>query len=338
MKKILAIFILSFTVFAVNIDNVEAGRSSKDTNMAIGFERYYGLDNNQELQDRINSLGQELIAKNNLSKDDFTFKVINSSEINAVTLPGGYIYLFRGLVDFMPTDEELMVVIGHEMGHVMGNHLARREREQLLATVIGAILAGPEGAIAANAALASLPAYGQRDEREADDSSFNYMIKAKMNPYALLVVMNKLGDTETSGVRSNFAQHPEPSERAKRIKKYIDQMNISPKVLEDGSSAIVKEDNWEFVIGQPDGVNKPLYRAWLLAGNLYSIALLEAPVADKFIVVEEKNQAKIFYDDRLIYTVCTMDVLQEEETFSSKAAEYVESLRTWAKNRNHLVK
>lgn len=333
MKNFLAIFILCLSIFAINVENAEAGRSKADTNRALGFERYYGLLHDQEMQKRIDGIGQRLIAANNLSPDDFSFKVINSGEINAVTLPGGYIYVFKGLIDFMPTDEELAGVIGHEMGHVMGNHLARREREQLLTTIIGSILAGPEGAIAANAALASLPAYGQRDEREADDSGFEYMVKAKMNPYALLVVMNKLGDTETSGIRSNFAQHPEPATRAERIRKYVEQMDIEPKVIESGSSAIVKDGTWEFIIGQPDGPNKPLYRAWLLAGNLYTITLSETPVADKFIVVEEQNQAQIYYGENLIYTIGAMDTLKDGETFSNKAAIYVESLRTWANSK-----
>lgn len=334
MKKVLAIFILFLSVFTINSENIEAGRSKADTDRALSFERYYGLVHDKEMQKRIDDIGQRLIAANNLSPDDFTFKVINSSEINAVTLPGGYIYVFKGLVDFMPTDEELAGVIGHEMGHVMGNHLARREREQLLTMIIGSILAGPEGGLAANAALASLPAYGQRDEREADDSGFEYMIKAKMNPYAMLVVMNKLGDTETSGIRSNFAQHPEPATRAARLRKYIEQMDIYPKVVESGTSAIVKDVNWEFVIAQPDGADKPLYRAWLLAGNLYSITLSEVPVADKFIVVQQKNQAQIYYDERLIYTIGAMDSLKDGETLSDKAANYVESLRAWANSKS----
>lgn len=326
MKKrilcLLLIFVLAFSLVA-------QARSGKDTERARSFERYYGLLPDEKTQQRIADLGEKLVVANGLSQYDFTFRVINSSEVNAVTLPGGYIYVYKGLIDFMPSDEEIAAVIGHEMGHVMGNHFARREREQWLTLLVGALLGGPEGAIAANAALASLPAYGQRDEREADDSGFKYLTEAGMNPYAMLVVMHKLGETENSQIRSNFAAHPEPLVRAGRINKYIEKMQVKPTVMESTTSALVQDGSWSFSVTQPDGENRPLYRAWLLAGNLYCISRGVDLSKDKFIVVEQKDSAQIYYADRLVYTVGQMDVLQQNQTASQKAAEYIESFRGW---------
>ncbi len=332
MLKKLTVLMLALCFFAIPV--AQAGRSPADAKRAEEFARYYGVLPDEAVQKRINDIGQKLVAANNLNPADFSFGVINSSEINAVTLPGGYIYVFKGLIDFMPTDDELAGVIGHEMGHVMGNHIARREREQLLSAILGAVLGGPQGAMAMNAALASLPAYNQRDEREADDSGFKYVLAAGMNPYAVLVVMNKLGDTEHAGIESNFAQHPQPAVRAGRIQKYIQQQKITPVVTDEGKQAKVADGGWEFVVSLPDGPDKPLYRAWLLAGNLYCIARMETPDADKFIVLEQPAGADIYYGDRLVYSVGELDAMAEAgATPANRAAVYVEKLRAWARGR-----
>ena len=319
------VFLLSFNFAA------EAGRSKTDTDRANSFERYYGLLPDDALQKKVDAIGQRLIKANGLSVDDFTFKVVNSGEVNAVTLPGGYIYVFKGLIDFMPTEEELSAVIAHEMGHVMGNHIARREREQILTAILGAALGGPEAAIAANAALASMPAYGQRDEREADDSAFKYTVNAGINPYSVLIVMGKLGDISSAGRPSNFSQHPEPEVRLERVKKYVVRMGVLPEVLQQGQDDVLVRDNgWEFVVDRPDGSNKALYRAWLLAGSLYSINKEEVPVADKFIALEKKDRVDIYYGEHFIYSVGQNDVLAGNDSLPGKAALYIEQLRAWA--------
>jgi hypothetical protein len=311
-----------------------AASSRSDAVRAGQFEQYYGLLPDAAAQRRVERIGRKLAADNGLNVDEFTFKVINSAEINALALPGGYIYVFKGLMDFMPSDDELAAVIGHEIGHVAGNHIARREREQLWAMIIGAVLGGPEAAIAANAALASLPAYSQRDEREADDRGFQYLLGANMNPYAPVVVMNKLNDAdEHPDIKINFAQHPEPAVRAERIKKYIQRLKITPVVLEAGDAAEVRDGEWSMPVGAPDGTGKPLYRALMLAGNLYAIARSGAIDPDKFIVDEQKGFAGIYYGDRFVYAVNWMDIKAEGETFAQIAAGHVDRLRLWARSR-----
>jgi Zn-dependent protease with chaperone function len=308
-----------------------AARSQSDTARAGQFEQYYGLLPDEEAQRRVGAIGSKLVAANGFSPDGFTFKVINSAEINALALPGGYIYVFKGLLDFMPTDDEVAAVLGHEIGHVTGNHIARREREQLWSMIIGAILGGPEAAIAANAALAALPAYSQRDEREADDRGFSYLLGANMSPYAMLVVMNKLHDSdEHPDININFAQHPDPAVRAQRIKKYIQQMKIAPAVLETNGAFEVRDGEWSMVVRAPGGGDKPLYRAWLLAGSLYAIAQAGPVDPDKFIVDERKGFAGIYYGDRLVYNVHWPDVAASGDTFAQEAARCVALLRSWA--------
>jgi len=328
LKKIFLFLLL----FCVNVSPLMAAPSAGATAQAERFERHYGLLPDAAAQARVAGIGRRLLEANGLSARNFSFKVINSAEINAVTLPGGYIYVYKGLLDFMQADEELAAVLGHEIGHVVGKHLARREREQLLALILGGLLGGGEGAIAAIAALGALPAYNQRDEREADDSGLQYLLGAQINPYALLVVMNKLHDTdEHPEIKSNFAQHPEPLIRAQRIKGHLQKLRVSPVVLENGASALIKDNDWSFAIEASDGFYKPLYRAWLLAGNLYALTRAGGVSADRFIVEEQRDSALIYYDDRLVHRLSRADLPTADTTLAQKAAECVERLREWAR-------
>jgi hypothetical protein len=293
------------------------------------FERYYGLWPDEEEQKRIKNIGRRLVEANGLPPEDFFFGIVNSADINAVTLPGGYIYVFKGLLDFLPTDEELAAVIGHEIGHAARRHIARREREQLLTLLLAAIAGSPEAGIAVNAALASLPAYSQRDEREADDSGLAYLLRARMNPYAPLVVMNKLADAEEGRPESPFAQHPAPAARARRLLNQLEKALITPRVEETKNGAWLRDGEWSLCVTGVEGGNKPLYRAWLLAGNLYAVAQKKPLSPDKFIVSRQKTYADIYYEDQLVYRISETDLLKED-TLSGKAAEFVDVFRNWA--------
>ncbi len=327
MKKFLC-YTLICIMLAIQ-PNITFARSKSDTDNARKFESYYGLYPDENLQNKIAQLGDTILKANGINSAEYTFKVINSSEVNAVTLPGGYIYVYKGLIDFMTTEDEIAAVIGHEIGHVTGNHLARRQREQLLTMLLGAILGGAEGAIAANAALVALPAYGQRDEREADDSSFKLMYNAKLNPYAVLVTMHKLGDSNDSKIKVNFAQHPEPLERAKRIEGYLQKMQIKPIVIQNINSATVQEDNWTYIINRPQGNNNPLYRAWLLAGNLYSLSKKPDLSKEMFYTVEQQESIQIYYQDKVIYTINQMDIISKNTTLNKEAKEFIKQLYIW---------
>ena len=327
MKKILLVLIVCFLS---NVYNAEAGRSNSSIEQAKQIERYYGLYHDENVQKRIHDLGMLLVKTNGLNEEDFIFKVLNSGEINAVTLPGGHIYIYKGLIDYMQSDDEIAAVIAHEMGHVVGKHIVKREREQLLAMLLGGLVGGPEGAIALSAALAALPEYGQKEERDADDKGFQYMYEAKLNPYAMLIIMNRLYDSEETKIRSNFSSHPEPEVRAERVKKYIEKLKISPIVEEqkDGS-AVVKDGAWIFTVTKPNNTYKPLYRAWFLAGNLYAISKDVKTLKEHFIVVENKESADIYYGKKIVFTVAKEDVLGTGKSLAEKANEYVSEFQRW---------
>ena len=102
---------------------------------------------NTKVQAYVNTLGQKLARQSHRSKLQWTFTVLDSPDINAFALPGGYVYVTRGLMAYMESEADLAGVIGHEIGHVTARHGAQRATRQqnaglgvFAATILGAVL------------------------------------------------------------------------------------------------------------------------------------------------------------------------------------------------------
>lgn len=109
----------------------------------------YGVYQDPRLQAYVNDLGQRLAAQSHRANLTWTFTVLDSPEINAFALPGGYVYVTRGIMAYLDSEAELAGVMGHEIGHVTARHGAQRATRQqragigvLAATVLGAVLEG----------------------------------------------------------------------------------------------------------------------------------------------------------------------------------------------------
>jgi|CXWL01.1.fsa_nt_gi predicted Zn-dependent protease len=197
--------------------------------------------------DRVNRVAGELasIANANaitvlwgdkrLNPYAYQIKVVEKDEVNAFSLPGGYIYVYDGLLKFCDSDDELAGVLAHEIAHASCRHLATLQKEQskvdifTLPLILISLLAGGEagsGGIMlgtlANQALAS--GWGQNAERAADYAGFQYILKSKYNPVGMLTFMEKLGRNQRTleaidwGI---YRTHPPSKERATAIESYI---------------------------------------------------------------------------------------------------------------------
>ncbi len=112
----------------------------------------YGLYDDEELATYVSNLGNQLLEVSHFSREDtpseykntdFTFRVLSSPVVNAFALPGGYVYVTRGLLAHLENEAQLMVVLGHEIGHVAARHASQRAAEQQfgqLAIIGGAVL------------------------------------------------------------------------------------------------------------------------------------------------------------------------------------------------------
>lgn len=151
----------------------------------------------------ITELAHTLLAPIEDRPFPFTFYIINNQTLNAFAGPGGYVFIFSGLIISVDSLDELVAVICHEMGHVTARHLAHRiERSQkiswaTLAGMLAGILVGGDlaGALITGSQAAGAQAelaYSRNDERQADQLGFQYASQAGFDPAAMITVQQKL--------------------------------------------------------------------------------------------------------------------------------------------------
>ena len=340
-KWLAALCIALFATFGIRFSEAEAGLISTKQEIEIGkgvadkLEAQYGLVRDTMLQERVDRIGQSIVAVSDRKDIKYSFKVLNSKEINALAVPGGYIYLFKGLVDAMPTDEEIAGVLAHEVTHVVKRHSIRQMEKQLLLNIVLLIAlrnsdAAALGVMAQNIIMSS---YSRSDENQADTFGFKYSTAAGYNPYGMLVTMEKLNDIPNKPNYGLFSSHPEGEDRIKNQEKAIAKLGITQKVVSEGpGKASVIDGDWRFNVGRDVSATKALYRAQLLAGALH-LALQRDKIPDqnKFISLSYNNSVDIYYDDIYFYTIYPEDVTQAlGGTLNSTANNYILLFRQWA--------
>lgn len=193
-----------------------------------------------ELAPYVDSIGQFLASTGERPEVKFTFTVLNSPDVNAFAVPGGYIYVTRGLMALANNEAEFASVVGHEIGHINARHTAERmgQAQQtqfgvLGATLLGAILGGGTGAelaggLASQYGQVRLAGYSQEQEFEADSLGVRYMKRATYNPQASASFLGQLRaqsqlEAQLAGKDPNvvdeqnmLASHPRTQDRVQR--------------------------------------------------------------------------------------------------------------------------
>jgi len=157
----------------------------------------------------------------------FNFKVYLSKKVNAFAMADGTIRIYSGLMDMM-NDEELLFVVGHEMGHVVKKHIKKKVMLAYAASAIRKGVASQESAVGdiARSGIGGLlqhllnAQFSQEEERQADDYGLFYLNQNKIKQSSAVSALEKLA---TLGKGHSFlSSHPDPDARAKRIKKQVD--------------------------------------------------------------------------------------------------------------------
>lgn len=346
LKRFIVSFLVMFiTIFTFNVSDIHAAMISTKQEIELGskvaqdLEKKHGLVNDQELQDRINTIGQRLVLVSERKDIKYSFKVLDSEEVNALAVPGGFIYVFKGLVDYMPTEEELAGVLGHEITHVVKKHSVNQMEKNLWTralTMLAAVISGNSSVanLAPYLGEAIMAGYSRKDERQADDIGFQYLIKANYNPYAMYVAMSKLNDLPDKGSYGIFSSHPDSQDRLRSAKMKADALKISQKVVREGEKYKVVDGTYSFTVGATVDSTKSEYRAYLLAGGLYNVVKQDKnPDADKFISLSFKNRMDIYYDDIYLYSIYNQDISGDEESLDDAANAWIHKFRNWANKR-----
>jgi len=201
-----------------------------------------GLVADDGWQTYVQSLGDRMALASERPNLPWTFRVVDDPVVNAFALPGGFIYITRGILTHFSSEAELMGVLGHEIGHVTARHsVSQMSRAQLaqLGLGVGSILA-PDLAPLAEAAGAGLGLlflrYGRDDERQADDLGLRYMTRENYDPREMAATFEMLADAsgaaEGGRVPAFLSTHPDPLERRDRIIARIDAGEVSGTRIE----------------------------------------------------------------------------------------------------------
>jgi predicted Zn-dependent protease len=193
-----------------------------------------GLAKDQALQNYLQTVGSGIASKSERPNLPWTFRAVDDPSPNAFALPGGYVFVTRGLLDLMNNEAELASVLGHEIGHVTARHSVHQMSEQQLAQLalgVGAILsptvAQLGGAASQGLGLLFLK-YSRDDERQADDLGFRYALNQGYDVRYMDDVfrsLQRLGEaSKESPLPSWLATHPGEAERIQTIDSKLAQL------------------------------------------------------------------------------------------------------------------
>jgi predicted Zn-dependent protease len=229
---------------------------SEDQELALGRKYHaqiikeYGKYDDPALSEYVQSIGDKVARKSHRSNLVYHFTVLDSPEVNAFALPGGYIYVTRGILAYLNSEAELAAVLGHEVGHVTARHAVRRHSTATVTEILGGIIASQSGIRGAGDAVnilgtALVRGYGREHELEADRLGAQYLARTGYNPKAMTDVIDVLKDqeefeSELAQVENReprsyhglFSTHPANDARLQNIitesKTLLDNKNIRP--------------------------------------------------------------------------------------------------------------
>ncbi|HEY2293317.1 MAG TPA: M48 family metalloprotease [Thermoanaerobaculia bacterium] len=149
------------------------------------IQRLLGVYPDPKLQENVDRIGQKLAAGSERKDLAWTFRVVDDSVVNAFALPGGHVYVTRGLMTHLTSEAELAAVLGHEIGHVTARHSVTQMSKQRLAKIgvlAGALISPTLAGFAAHGLDVLFLKYSRDDERQADDLGLRYMVAQGYDP------------------------------------------------------------------------------------------------------------------------------------------------------------
>jgi predicted Zn-dependent protease len=231
------------------------GLMSESQEQSIGRENhpkilqeFGGAYPDQQVQSYITSLGTLLARASDRPDQHFTFTVLDSPIVNAFAVPGGYIYITRGLLALANNEAEVSGVLAHEIGHIAARHSAERYSKGVLlsipAVLLGVVTGSQEVAnLAGSAGAVYLQSYSRDQEYQADLLGVRYLSRTNYDPYGMASFLGQLEaddklDAQLSGnpnlgdQNNIMASHPRTADRIQRAIQEAGGTQVSNSIVE----------------------------------------------------------------------------------------------------------
>lgn len=233
MKRIITVIVVSFSLAACGVSTQQEIQMGQEYAQQINAQLPIVQD--PELNRYINVLGDSIARLTSRGDLDWHFFIVDSKEVNAFAVPGGFIYVNRGLIERTDNMSEVAGVLGHEIGHVVRRHTIKQmEKEQganigvtlvcVLTNICNSQVAGAVINVAGGAVFAR---FSRQDELEADIEGLNNLVRARIHPQGLVTMFQKLiaeRRSRPAGVEAWFRTHPLEEDRVAGIQARINQI------------------------------------------------------------------------------------------------------------------
>jgi predicted Zn-dependent protease len=195
-----------------------------------------GFVDDPQLQAYVAGIGKRMAAKSERPELPWEFHVVNDASVNAFALPGGFIYVTRGLLAYMNSEAELATVLGHEIGHVTARHSAQQISKAQLATLglgVGSILSSDVArfaGVASQGLQVLFLKYGRDAENQADQLGFRYALGQNYDVREMANVFHTLDRASQLGGGGGrlpewLSTHPNPENRVKKVEERLDTLH-----------------------------------------------------------------------------------------------------------------
>jgi len=216
----------------VSVSQEEEIRMGRD--YASRLDEELPLVREPSIRGYVHEVGVDIASRTGRPDLPYEFQVVNTDVVNAFAVPGGFVYMNRGLLEASENMSEVAGVLSHEVAHVVARHSARqmeRARTAGLAIGVGSVLLGePGGAARAGIDVGAnlyFARYSRAQESQADSLAVGYMIRSGWDPRGLLrffETLEEMRERRPNALEALFTSHPLTEDRIERVRRIIDRI------------------------------------------------------------------------------------------------------------------
>ncbi len=303
------------------------------------IQQQFGVYDDHEALEYVKQVGQKVLEVSHMRREDtpsqyqnteFHFRLLDSPVVNAFALPGGYVYVTRGLMSHLNNEAQLAVVLGHEIGHVAARHSSQRAFEQQMGQIalLGGAVAGqellgiPGGNIldlGSTAAQFLFMRYSRDDERESDGLGVEYAAKQEYRAAEgaeFFTSLRRISEKEGQSIPGFLSTHPDPEEREESIPRVAEEWR------EKGFEQTI--DNKDSYMNSIDGMvfGENPRQGFTENGRFYHPDLeFQFSYPDSWTLINQTTQVGIISPDEDAISVLTID--SESQSPKASVADFL---------------